>query len=227
MPMNRLTMARTAALLGVLLLAAACTASPPLRYFVLTPIESPPAAAAAEGRAPARGGPTTIGLQPVDLADYLDRQEIVTRRTPTAIDLAGLDRWGEPLDVQTGRVIVQNLTALLPGQEVFLLPTNFVVDPDRELVIEIDRFDADAEGKVHLEGRWQLNASRTGRVIVDQRTSITEPVAAAADGEAPQGPEDGLAGAIAGDTAPAYQDIALAMSRALATLSREIAAGVR
>ena len=60
------------------------------RFYVLAPLAGA-VATAADSR------PVTIGVGPVRLPGYIDRAPLVTRRGAEEIDVADLDRWGEPL----------------------------------------------------------------------------------------------------------------------------------
>jgi uncharacterized lipoprotein YmbA len=200
-PASQSILSRRQVVLLALAAAGACTPAPPPRHYVL--VATAAGADAAPGQTLGRRS-RTIGLQPVNLADYLDRQEIVVRQSDTAIRISEADRWAEQLDLQTARILAQNLEVLLPDTDVFLLPTSFVLDLERELVVEIDRFDTDSSGTVHLDARWQLNAPQAGRVVAERRAQLEEN---------------------AGEN-PSYAAIAQAMSRALAGLARDIAAGI-
>jgi uncharacterized protein len=195
-----MTMIRGSRILLVGSLAAlfGCTPAPPIDYYMLTPVGE-------QSLAPVPSGDLTIGLQPIELADYLDRPEIVTRPQPTAVELADVHRWGERLDILIARVLAENLNVMAPASDVVLLPTPFVIEADRELLIEIGRFDMDDTGTVVLEARWQLVDSARGRTLASSRSRFTED---------------------AGST-PSYEAIAIAMSRALGALSGEIAQQVR
>jgi uncharacterized protein len=179
------------AMTGLLL---ACTPALPINYYLLSPAER-------EGPA-AQSGELTVGLQPIELAAYLERPEIVTRSGANRMEIADLHRWGEQLEVLIARVLAHNLDASLPQAEVLLLPTSFAIDLDRELLVEIDRFDADEAGSVLLDARWQLIDVRRDRIVAQSRAGIREEA----------GPE------------PSYTAIAEAMSRAVAALGTEIAA---
>jgi len=183
-----------AAILGL----AACATSVPIRYHTLVP-EGPPAKPADK--------PIVVALEPVDLANYLDRPAVVTRRGPTALQIAENDQWGEQFDVLVSRVLAQDLAAADPRLDIVQMPTAFTVEPARQVIVELSRFDADETGLVRLDAQWQVVRPGQRGPPTDGRSRITEKAAA-------------------GSLGPDYGSIAEAMSRALATLAREIAAKI-
>jgi uncharacterized lipoprotein YmbA len=189
---------RTGLVAGATLLLAACQPAPPINYYVLSAGQAAPPSGPVTGK-------STLAIEPVELADYLDRPEIVTREAANAIDLADLHRWGEPLDFMVGRVLARNLAALLPERDVVLLPTSFVISPSRQLVVEVQRFDTDAEGIVTLDARWQIIDPRNESVVEEGRSHIEKNAGMPRD----------------------YRAISGAMSEALAGLAGEIAATLR
>lgn len=152
--------------------------SPPVRYYLLSPL--PGGAEVAEA----------VRVEPVMLPPYLRRPQIVTRRQGSEIGRAEFDRWGEPLEESIRRVVAENLALLdVPGGE-----------GGWRVRLEIVRFEGGPNGEVELQARWSVvvggDSSRPA-----YQASVREPVAAAG-----------------------YDALVAAMSRALASLCREIAA---
>jgi uncharacterized lipoprotein YmbA len=149
--------------------------------------------------APAREAPGEVGLGlgRVRLPGYLDRPQIVTRDGEHRLEVATLDRWAEPLDESVARVTAANLARLLGTGRVQRHPWR---DPQAvELSVDLDllRFDGSRGGSVRLEAVYRL---RGPGGILERSTAIEEP----SDGRG-------------------YTELAAAMSRALASLAREIA----
>jgi hypothetical protein len=144
----------------------------------------------------------SIGLGPVMLPGYLDRPQIVTRISDNEIALAEADRWAEPLADNLVRTLEENLAKLLPGSSYVGYPWYAADAPAYAVALEVRRFEADTSGAVLLDATWRLSR---GDALVDGRATRTEDQATGSD----------RAAAVA------------AHSRALAELSREIAAAVR
>src|SRR4030095_6551025 len=119
-------MSRSAALflLGVAgMSAAACLnlgAKPdPSRFFTLTPLARPERDTAGSVPHPDR---VALGVGPITLPGYLDRDQLVTRISENRLAVAENDRWGEPLEENVSRVISQNLSLLLADDKVTRFP---------------------------------------------------------------------------------------------------------
>jgi uncharacterized protein len=143
-----------------------------------------------------------LGVGPVELPAYLDRAAVVTR-SRSRLEVAAFDLWGQPLDENVTSVLGRNLEAMVPGTSVQLFPWSVASqDLNERVAVQFTRFEADSDGAVHLDASWQLRSGAGPKLLASGRASIAEPVA-------PDGGVEGITGA---------------MSSALATLSRDIAA---
>jgi hypothetical protein len=146
--------------------------------------------------------PVVLGVGPVTIPGYLDRPELVVRVSENEIALSGTDRWAEPLSDNLARTLEENLAGLLPGSSYVDYPWFESQAPDYALSLDVRRFEADASGAVVLDVTWRL---ARGDAPLEARTVRLQ--------ETAEGPDRTAAVA--------------AQSRALAELSRQIAAGVR
>ncbi len=99
-------------LLSLGLLLVGCGSSPPNNFYVLSAHEFP----APSGTAPA------LGVGPINIPEYLGRQNMVYSRVDNTLQVASLDMWAEPLGAGIQRVLVLNLTGLLNTQDVSTFP---------------------------------------------------------------------------------------------------------
>jgi uncharacterized protein len=132
-------------------IVAGCATSPPSQFYRLTAVE-PAAAAASDG---SRRGPVIVAA--VHIPYSLDRQEIVRTGPGNALEIAGLQRWGAPLDEMIQRVLTQDLIERLPATRV-VLPSAPTPAGTERIVVDILAFQCDADGEVTLEGSWSLLA---------------------------------------------------------------------
>ena len=165
------------------------------KFYVLSPVGSDPA-----GSATSR--PILLGLGPIKLPAYLDRQEVVTRVAPNRVELSSVDRWAEPLDSDFTRVLAQNLSADLGTQRITFYPWYNTTSVDFQVKVDVYRFETSSDGKVDLTAHWQI-ISGIGKLLVVRDSTFTETS------------KPGDAG-----------DAAAAMSRALGKLSQEIASAI-
>lgn len=189
--------------IAVLALLSACSSSPPVRYFSLSPIDS-------EFQQDPDDA-ILLGLGPFRMPEYLERSQIVTRGVNAEIQVDEFSHWSEPLATSLLRIVSADVDNLLPGVVVVVFPYEaFVRDQVKyRLVGDINRFEADHQGRIVLEIQWGI-ADADGKMAVPVRRNRYQAQAASADGSNSVDP-----GAVAS-----------AMNDALAQFSRDIAAKV-
>jgi hypothetical protein len=145
-----------------------------------------------------------IGVGPVELQEYLNRPQIVTRQSPNRLELAEFDRWIEPLKKSLPRILAENLSALLGTERVAVFPWKNSTKIDYQVVVTVIRFDGEPGVNAMLVARWTILERESRATLLSRKSEIAEPV-----------------------DAEGYEALVSAKSRALATLSREIAAELR
>lgn len=118
----------------------------------------------------------SIGIRPVEIPQYLNRSQIVTRSGRYRVDLAEFDRWGETLEESIPRVIAENLSTLLSTDRVMTYPWPRRT-PLYELEIEIVQFDGELPGNVELVARWSLMKNGSPTRINRRKITQKKPIA--------------------------------------------------
>ncbi len=138
---------RAAALLAVLLTGSlpGCGSSPPSSFYTLSPSPLTPIGSAVEG---------DITVGPVDIAEYLNRPQIVTRGSGSEMKLAQFDRWAEPLEDSIQRMLTTNISQLLDSDQVVGYPSKQRFGLHYHVVARIQRFDTDDRGNAVLQATW-------------------------------------------------------------------------
>lgn len=176
------------------LLLAGCGSSPPTHYFSLKAV--PP-----EGGAPAarfKGPP--IQVRDIQLPPTLDRLEMVVSGPGPQVNVLGSDRWAAPLKELVRQTLTQDLRDRL-GEKAVLPPGAPVQSGKVQvLILSMQRFSADSQGRVTLETSWSLGRGNPPKAVVTRQTKVQ---------------------ANAGSSAPGA--VAEAMSRALGKLADRIA----
>jgi uncharacterized protein len=113
-------------------------------------------AMASSGSPDAGSSGVSIGIGPVQLPEYLNRPQIVTRTDRYKINVAEFDRWAAPLDEAFSRVLAENLSILLSTDRVSVYPRQTSRRFDYQVPIEIIRFDGTIPGDANLMVRWSL-----------------------------------------------------------------------
>jgi uncharacterized lipoprotein YmbA len=145
----------------------------PSRFFILTP-------APQTQHSSARCSPTStalaVGIGPIHLPGYLDRQELVSRITANRLDVAENNRWAEPLGDNLGRILAQNLSVLLGTDSVSLYPWPSDSRPTYQVEIDVLRFEPDSARSAELSARWILRDVPTRAILSVKESELTEPL---------------------------------------------------
>jgi uncharacterized protein len=182
-----------AVMLGAL---GGCANSPATRLYVLVPLEGSGAAVET------REGPA-VGLRRVELPDYLDRVEIVTRAGPNTLQVAEFDRWAAPLRESFSQVLAENLRSLIPTDRVAVFPWPQTMPIEYEVEVTVLRFDGALGGECALVARWQIVAKGERATVAKGTSRHTA------------------------STGGDYESLVTAESRLVASLGRDIAAALR
>ncbi len=153
---------KAAALLVVLLTGSlsGCGSSPPASFYTLSPSPLTPIGSAVD---------SSITIGPVDIPDYLNRPQIVTRGDGSELKLAEFDRWAEPLDDSIQRMLTTNISKLLDSDQVVEYPSKQKFGLQYHVVMRIQRFDSDNRGNAVLEAKWGILDSNGDRAAPVQR----------------------------------------------------------
>ncbi|MDP4625301.1 MAG: PqiC family protein [Akkermansiaceae bacterium] len=181
--------------LTVLLCSAfltACSSTVPTFYIL-----------SAEGTLPSGGG-TGIGVGPVTLAEYVDRQNLVIQTSPNTLELAKSHLWAGDLDDSVARVLATNIGRRLKTGNVRTYPWRKDSEIDYQVSMDIREFIAGSDGYAHIEATWRIYKMPGSRQVVSKTFIGKEPIAS----------ED-------------YESVVAAQSRLLGKLSEEIAAAIR
>jgi hypothetical protein len=191
-------MCGTAAAVAVALLFIGCSSlSPPVEYYTLAPL--PRTAAAAETRPQ-----FTIAVRPATLPDLLERPQLITRTGETTVAVSEFHRWAGALKKDFARVLVENLNILLQDVQAAAATDDIALDPEYIVAVHVNRFDGSPGDSVRLNAVWSVRHPK-GRQQMAVRESLIVEKSDAAD----------------------YASLVAAHSRAVAALSREIAAEIR
>jgi hypothetical protein len=202
-------------IVGLLVLAfAGGCASAPARFYMLAATakaEGAPSgqsgALSAQSGAPSgqSGAPSAqfaIVVGPVSLPAEVDRPEMVVQVAPNRVALDEFNRWAAPLDDGIARAVAGNLSVLLGTPHV---GTTVIanVSPIYRVTIDVQRFESVPAESVLIEAVWSVRSSvggtpRSGRTLAREAVQAKD-----------------------------FDALAAAHSRALATVSVDIAAAVR
>ena len=199
--MPRITSLIRAVASGLLFLTfMACASNAPSRFYVLSSLTG----TGGEPETASDKRQVIIGIRPVELPAYLDRQQIVTRVSANELHLAGFDEWAEPLEDNFTRILMENLSILLPRDSFIILRARGPEPADYQLQVEVIRFDGTLAGDVSLFARWTILGEDDKKTFITRKPAFKE----AAGG-------------------PGYKALVAAQSRIVEALCREIAGAIK
>ena len=166
------------------------------RFYLLESNVEPMMAIGSQGRL----SNLSLGIGPVTIPAYLDRQQIVTRRSGNELRVDEFHQWAEPLKANISRVIRENLSVLTDAGHVYSYPIKRATIIDYQISLNVLRFDADAAGKVTLKSIWRIVEPDSHQGLMERRSTIVQP-----------------------SSSNVIADVVDAMSMALAELSEEMA----
>ncbi|MEO4045552.1 PqiC family protein [Pseudomonas sp. CAU 1711] len=128
-----------------LLLLAGCASGPPPQFYQLP---APPLNAAGPGPA--------VLLGPLQLADYLQRENLLQRHSEQRLEVSQQARWAGSLKDDVGRLLLATLAERLPSDNLALYPDRVGFAADAQLLVQITRLDSGPAQPAVLEARWRL-----------------------------------------------------------------------
>jgi uncharacterized lipoprotein YmbA len=179
---------------------AACSTTPPVAYYTLNTLPE----MQQEIPAAVMDDTIAIGVGPVEFPKFLDRPQIVTRKSQNQIEVSEFHRWAGSFPGDFSRVLAKNISILLPTDRVAVYPWGDQFSPTYRIKLEVEQFDGQLGERVVLEVTWMVTDQEgTNRLLV-RKSLIEEPV-----------PDNN------------YEALVVAESNALATLSRTIVEEIR
>jgi hypothetical protein len=179
---------------------AACSTTPPVAYYTLNTLpemqQEIPAAVMDDTLA--------IGVGPVEFPKFLDRPQIVTRKSQNQIQVSEFHRWAGSFPGNFSRVLAKNISILLPTDRVAVYPWGEQFSPTYRIKLDVEQFDGQVGERVVLEVTWMVTDQEGTNKLLVRKSLIEEPV-----------PDNN------------YEALVVAESNALATLSRTIVEEIR
>jgi uncharacterized lipoprotein YmbA len=179
---------------------AACSTTPPVAYYTLNTLpemqQEIPAAVMDDTLA--------IGVGPVEFPKFLDRPQIVTRKSQNQIEVSEFHRWAGSFPGDFSRVLAKNISILLPSDRVAVYPWGEQFSPTYRVKLDVEQFDGQLGERVVLDVTWMVTDQEGTKKLVVRKSLIEEPV-----------------------SDKTYEALVVAESNALVTLSRTIVEEIR
>ena len=182
------------------LLFSGCGTSPGAKFYTLTPVIQQKQETS--GGTAVAAQPVAIG--PVEIPEYLDRPEIVTRADQNQLVLSELNLWGGILKADVNRVLIENISSFLASDGIQVVTWKIGIADAQRVPVQIVRFDGVPSDNIILKARWTVIGKDGKTFELVRESNISVPVR----GES-------------------YNSVVAAMSDALGELSKEIASGIK
>lgn len=185
--------------MGVLAVIMGCASTPSSKFYILNPIEKDEAQQESTDVLQR----VTIGIGSMEIPDYLDRSQIVTRSDRSELTVDEFNRWAGSLKENISSVLAENLSLLLSTNRIFIHP--WVPDDavNYWLHVELIRLDAGPGNTVTLKTHWTILGDHGKKEYITRTSEFTEKI-----------------------SENSYEMIVAAMSQTFEQLSREIASEI-
>ncbi len=184
-------------ILVAITIVTACGRTPPAKFYTLQPVQL-----SSLDRSMPRDVSLAVG--PVEVPAAMDRAEIVTRDDGNEVSFSQYHRWAAPLRPSIASVIAQNIGTLLETERVTPFTRETIFRPTHRVVININRYDSQLAKEFLMDATWSIKDLNGNKPLLIRNSIIRETLVSAST----------------------YEGIVAAQSRALATLSEEIAQAV-
>jgi uncharacterized lipoprotein YmbA len=187
--------------LGLFMVVSCAGKSKNARFYMLSSMK---AASVANKDTQAQPADLALGIGPVTIADYLNRQGVVTRDSQNQLKVSEFEQWAGSFKNNIIHALADNLGVLLGTDRIHIHPWRKYVPIDYQVTVNVIRFDGKPGQEAWLTSRWSLINGQTKEILTVKRSSIQTPV------------EDN-----------SYEALVAAQSLALAKMSREVADAIK
>ncbi len=147
-----------------------CGSSPPIQKYILTPsIEDD--VETLSGKSDAE---ITIGIGSIEFSDYLMRPEMVSFKGSNELNVDQFNRWAEPLEENFERVLIENLSRLIPTDRIYIFPRQEKEPNSFQITISVREFGMRADSMVVLDARWSVSKNIKRDFLMKQRSFYTK-----------------------------------------------------
>jgi uncharacterized protein len=149
---------------------AACSSTPPVAYYTLNTLPEMQQEIPAE----VMDDTIAIGVGPVEFPKFLDRPQIVTRKSQNQIEVSEFHRWAGSFPGDFSRVLAKNISILLPTDRVAVYPWGEQFSPTYQIKLEVEQFDGQLGESVVLEVTWMVTDQEGTNKLLVRKTRIEE-----------------------------------------------------
>lgn len=160
----------TASLVLLTLLIAGCGTSPNARLYILNAMDRGDSISTKT----LEGQSITVKVGPVSVPDTLDQSLIVSRSGTNRLITDEFNRWGGDFQSDILGIIGENISILLPTDQVILSQEIVLLPIDFQVLVNIREFDGVLGGIVTLNADWTVASKGKDKTIVTKKSVLKE-----------------------------------------------------
>lgn len=115
-----------------------------------------------------------LGIGPIKLPEYLDRPQIMSRTGGNELEYTEFHQWAEPLKDNFARVLGENLSVLIPTNQIYLFPWRRSAGIDYQLEVDVISFEGSLEGDSVLTVRWTLYGKDRDKALILEKSTFKQ-----------------------------------------------------
>ena len=188
------------AVIAITLAVAGCGSSPDAKFYILNTVDRNVSISAAT----MKDHRVVVEVGPVSIPDTLDQAQIVSRSGENMLIVDEFNRWGGDFQSDIQRILGENISILLPTDQVILSQEVALLPVDFQVLVNVRELDGKLGGNVTLNADWTVVRKGKEKKVTVKKSLLQEN----ADGAD-------------------YQAYVVAQSRLLAKLSQEITDEIR
>ena len=158
-------------LFAVLMHFGCRSSAPPVEFYTLSATRTQ-----AEAKPITAGKPVSVAVGPVTLPEVLDRPQIVMRTSPNKMKIDEFHRWAGRLQENFARVVAENISLMLPTEQVDVYPWDASFEPRYQVTLDIQYFEGRMGKDVVLEVFWKVIDPQNKATLRFKKSVIKEPL---------------------------------------------------
>lgn len=159
-------------MMGALAIIIGCASTQPSKFYILNSIEKQEA----QPKGADAMQHVAIGIGSIEIPDYLDRSQIVTRSSRSELKVDEFNRWAGSLKENISLVLAENLSLLLSTDRVFVHPWISDDSVNYWIHVEIIRLDAIPGNTVTMKALWTISGDRGKKEFITRTSEFTEKI---------------------------------------------------
>ena len=146
----------------------------PIKYYMIDPVRS-------TGPSGDSSNQLSIEIMDVNVPQYLERFNLVTRGNENQLFLSEFHQWGDNFRKNLLRTMARNISVKLGTNDIGTPINRMMSVPDYRIQVHIEQFERNYDGRVVLVGRWQVRKLGPDTVPVTHEAKLSSTIMFAMD----------------------------------------------